>query len=68
MPIYSRIEGSKCVSLTLQAISAWLYAAANPLRDGNAWLELLMRDDDTNLRLTALRLLEVRKAYAGGGR
>ena len=56
------------MSLTLQAISAWLYAAANPLRDGNAWLELLMRDDDTNLRLTALRLLEVRKAYAGGGR
>jgi len=38
------------------------------LNDPPAWLELLMRDDDTNLRLTALRLLEVRKAYAGGGR
>eukprot|EP00227_Mantoniella_beaufortii_P001822 CAMPEP_0197618862 /NCGR_PEP_ID=MMETSP1326-20131121/61750_1 /TAXON_ID=1155430 /ORGANISM="Genus nov. species nov., Strain RCC2288" /LENGTH=151 /DNA_ID=CAMNT_0043187763 /DNA_START=468 /DNA_END=923 /DNA_ORIENTATION=- len=40
------------------------YLAANPLRDGNTWLEEMMRHPDTNLRLTALRLLEVRKAYA----
>ena len=42
------------------------YLAANPLRDGNKWLEELMRHPDNNMRLTALRLLEVRKAYAGG--
>lgn len=42
------------------------YLAANPLRDGNKWLEQLMRHEDNNMRLTALRLLEVRKAYAGG--
>jgi hypothetical protein len=42
------------------------YLAQNPLRDGNKWLEDLMRHDDNNMRLTALRLLEVRKAYAGG--
>ena len=38
----------------------------NPLRDGNKWLEALMRHPDNNMRLTALRLLEVRKAYASG--
>lgn len=42
------------------------YLAANPLRDGNKWLEQLMRHEDNNMRLTALRLLEVRKAYASG--
>jgi hypothetical protein len=41
------------------------YLSKNPLRDGNKWLEELMRHPDTNMRLTALRLLEVRKAYAG---
>ena len=38
----------------------------NPLRDGNKWLEQLMHHDDNNMRLTALRLLEVRRAYASG--
>lgn len=42
------------------------YLAANPLKDGNKWLEDLMRHPDNNMRLTALRLLEVRKAYASG--
>ena len=42
------------------------YLSANPLRDGNKWLEQLMRHEDNNMRLTALRLLEVRKAYASG--
>ena len=42
------------------------YLAANPLRDGNKWLEEMMHHEDNNMRLTALRLLEVRKAYAGG--
>ena len=34
--------------------------------DGNKWLEQLMHHDDNNMRLTALRLLEVRRAYASG--
>lgn len=42
------------------------YLEKNPLRDGNKWLEQLMRHEDSNMRLTALRLLEVRKAYASG--
>ena len=40
------------------------YLSENPLRDGNKWLEELMRHPDNNMRLTALRLLEVRKAYS----
>ncbi|EEH53496.1 uncharacterized protein MICPUCDRAFT_52302 [Micromonas pusilla CCMP1545] len=42
------------------------YLQENPLRDGNKWLEALMRHEDNNMRLTALRVLEVRKAYAEG--
>uniref|UniRef100_A0A7S0X2B6 Uncharacterized protein n=1 Tax=Mantoniella antarctica TaxID=81844 RepID=A0A7S0X2B6_9CHLO len=42
------------------------YLVEHPLRDGNAWLEQLMRHEDGNMRRTALRLLEVRKAYASG--
>lgn len=42
------------------------FLAENPLRDGNKWLEQLMHHDDNNMRLTALRLLEVRRAYASG--
>ena len=42
------------------------YLQENPLRDGNKWLEALMLHEDNNMRLTALRVLEVRKAYAEG--
>ena len=38
----------------------------NPLRDGNEWLRQMFSHEDTEMRLLALRLLEVRKAYADG--
>jgi len=38
----------------------------NPLRDGNEWLRKMFSHEDTEMRLLALRLLEVRKAYADG--
>ena len=35
----------------------------NPLRDGNEWLQKLMRHDKLNCRLAAVRIIEVRREY-----
>ena len=39
------------------------YLRNNPLRDGNVWLEQLMRHPEHNMRRTALRVLAIRKTY-----
>ena len=36
------------------------------MRGGDAWLHKLLRDSDPDLRLAAVRIIEVRKAYATG--
>jgi len=40
------------------------YLQENPLRDGNQWLAGLMRHEETDMRLTAVRILETRKIFA----
>jgi len=40
------------------------FLKANPMRDGNEWLRAMVSRDDAETRIVALRLLEVRKAYA----
>eukprot|EP00227_Mantoniella_beaufortii_P007411 CAMPEP_0197592172 /NCGR_PEP_ID=MMETSP1326-20131121/14860_1 /TAXON_ID=1155430 /ORGANISM="Genus nov. species nov., Strain RCC2288" /LENGTH=205 /DNA_ID=CAMNT_0043157837 /DNA_START=49 /DNA_END=662 /DNA_ORIENTATION=+ len=40
------------------------FLSVNPLRNGNEWLAKLMRDPDTDLRVTAMRIIETRRIYA----
>lgn len=39
------------------------YLAENPLKNGEAWLAGLMRHEETEMRLAALRVLETRAKY-----
>jgi hypothetical protein len=49
---------------TPTSISLGKFLDENPLRDGNQWLQLMLGSSETELRLIALRLIEVRRAYA----
>ena len=55
---YDNEGGSTALSIALAR-----FLEANPLKNGDEWLEALMRDEP-QLRLCALRLMETRAAYA----
>ena len=49
---------------TPTSIALGKFLEENPLRDGNEWLQKMLECEQTELRLIALRLIEVRRAYA----
>ena len=49
---------------TPTSIALGKFLEENPLRDGNKWLQKMLECEQTELRLIALRLIEVRRAYA----
>ncbi len=49
---------------TPTSIALGKFLEENPLRDGNEWLQKMLECEQTEMRLIALRLIEVRKAYA----
>ena len=49
---------------TPTSIALGKFLEDNPLRDGNEWLQKMLECEQTELRLIALRLIEVRRAYA----
>lgn len=49
---------------TPASIALGKFLEENPLRDGNEWLQKMLECEQTEMRLIALRLIEVRKAYA----
>lgn len=40
------------------------FLSENPLRNGNEWLAKLMRAEDHDLRVTAMRIIETRRVFA----
>ena len=40
------------------------FLSENPLRNGNEWLAKLMRAEDHDLRVTAMRISETRRVFA----
>ena len=49
---------------TPTSIALGKFLEENPLRDGNEWLQKMLECEQAELRLIALRLIEVRRAYA----
>ena len=49
---------------TPTSIALGKFLEENPLRDGNEWLQKMLECEQTELRLIALSLIEVRRAYA----
>jgi hypothetical protein len=49
---------------TPTSIALGKFLEENPLRDGNEWLQKMLECEQTEMRLIALRLIEVRRAYA----
>jgi hypothetical protein len=55
---------NECGGGTPTSIALGKFLEENPLRDGNEWLQKMLECEQTELRLIALRLIEVRRAYA----